>query len=215
MPPTALWSCMAAILETRLYFECKGHSDLDLWPSDLKPCLIVDVNEMHAHVKFKEHRPKSFHFMSKVKVLGQNDRQAPFFKRGHKNIWTKFRDDWTKNVTSRVLTRFHYSTIRKNAQTPAAMFFKRPQLFSNSPQISLKTNVLTKFYEDNKCHFSSVNKVSKQTHPSGGHNFQWTKTVCELGWDIIRTNVMTKFYYDLNKNLTLRLFPSFFVLNSA
>ena len=61
MPPTALWSRMAAILETRLYFECKGHSDLDLWPSDLKPCLIVDVNEMHAHVKFKEHRPKSNH----------------------------------------------------------------------------------------------------------------------------------------------------------
>ncbi len=131
------------------------------------------------------------------------------------HVPTKFHEDWTKNVTSRVLTRFHYSTIRKNAQTPAAMFFKRPQLFSNSPQISLKTNVLTKFYEDNKCHFSSVNKVSKQTHPSGGHNFQWTKTVCELGWDIIRTNVMTKFYYDLNKNLTLRLFPSFFVLNSA
>ena len=26
---------------------------------------------MHAHVKFKEHRPKSFHFMSKVTVLGQ------------------------------------------------------------------------------------------------------------------------------------------------
>ncbi|KAH3846860.1 hypothetical protein DPMN_089166 [Dreissena polymorpha] len=31
------------------------------------------------------------------------------------NVLTKFHEDWTINVASRVLTRFYYSHIRKNA----------------------------------------------------------------------------------------------------
>ncbi|KAH3715829.1 hypothetical protein DPMN_058542 [Dreissena polymorpha] len=52
------------------------------------------------------------------------------------NLLTKFHEDWAINVVSRVLTRFYYSHLRKNA----------PPLGSHVFQAN--TNLLTKFHED-------------------------------------------------------------------
>ena len=41
------------------------------------------------------------------------------------NLLTKFHEDWTINVASRVLTRFYYSHIRKNASPLGSHFFKQ------------------------------------------------------------------------------------------
>ncbi|KAH3817188.1 hypothetical protein DPMN_118718 [Dreissena polymorpha] len=53
-------------------------------------------------------------------------------KTNETNVLTKFHEDWTKNVTSRVITYFYYIHIEKTA----------PPLDIN------KTNVLTKFHDD-------------------------------------------------------------------
>ncbi|KAH3737655.1 hypothetical protein DPMN_044248 [Dreissena polymorpha] len=51
------------------------------------------------------------------------------------NLLTKFHEDRTVNVASRVLTRFNYSHIRKNAQPLGS-------------RLIIEINLLTKFHED-------------------------------------------------------------------
>ncbi len=49
------------------------------------------------------------------------------------HVPTKFHEDWTKNVTSRVLTRFYYySHIRKTATPPGSHVFNQPEPFSKT-----------------------------------------------------------------------------------
>ncbi|KAH3884226.1 hypothetical protein DPMN_008201 [Dreissena polymorpha] len=54
------------------------------------------------------------------------------------NLLTKFHEDLAINVVSRVLTRFYYSHIRKNAPWQSCFSSKH----------IIKTNLLTKFHED-------------------------------------------------------------------
>ena len=49
------------------------------------------------------------------------------------NVQTKFHEDWTINVTLRVLTSFYYSHSHK-----AAFFFNQPEPFWNSSKILLR-----------------------------------------------------------------------------
>ncbi|KAH3735667.1 hypothetical protein DPMN_042202 [Dreissena polymorpha] len=65
------------------------------------------------------------------------------------NHLTKFHDDRTINVASRVLTR-------KNAQSPDI----------------IRTNLLTKFHEDRKINVASRVLTRKNAPPPGGHVFQ-------------------------------------------
>ncbi|KAH3726197.1 hypothetical protein DPMN_052054 [Dreissena polymorpha] len=74
------------------------------------------------------------------------------------HVLTKFHEDWTKNVTSRVFTCLHYIHIEKTAP------------------------------------------------PSGGHVFSRIWTIFELVRDINETSVLTKFYDDLEKIVTSRVF---------
>ncbi|KAH3848226.1 hypothetical protein DPMN_090585 [Dreissena polymorpha] len=85
------------------------------------------------------------------------------------HVLTKFHEDWTKNVTSRVFTCFHYIHIEKTA----------PPTWR--PYIN-ETNVLTKFHDDwaNIVTFR-VNTASL----TGGHVFQRTGTIFELNQHII------------------------------
>ncbi|KAH3824307.1 hypothetical protein DPMN_126141 [Dreissena polymorpha] len=67
------------------------------------------------------------------------------------NLLTKIHEDRKINVASRVLTRFYYSHIRKNAPPPGGHFHE-------DPKINVASRVLTR----------------KNAPPPGGHVFQPT-----------------------------------------
>ncbi|KAH3861516.1 hypothetical protein DPMN_024446 [Dreissena polymorpha] len=64
------------------------------------------------------------------------------------NLLTKFHEDRTVNVASRVLTRFYYSHIRKNAPPLRSHFFQANIMIFELIQDIIETNLLTKFHED-------------------------------------------------------------------
>ncbi|KAH3891505.1 hypothetical protein DPMN_015609 [Dreissena polymorpha] len=64
------------------------------------------------------------------------------------NLLTKFHQDQTVNVASRVLTRFYYSHIRKNAPPLGSHFFQANIIIFELIQDIIETNLLTKFHED-------------------------------------------------------------------
>ncbi|KAH3785944.1 hypothetical protein DPMN_164040 [Dreissena polymorpha] len=132
------------------------------------------------------------------------------------NLFTKFHDDWAKNVTSRVklpppgshviqltgtifelcshiketnvLTKFH-GNWDKNVTSRVE---KCPAHWR--PYIN-KTNVLTNFHDDwAKIVTSRPNK--KNCPPIGGHVFQLTGTTFELNQHIIKTNILTNLELD-------------------
>ncbi|KAH3715488.1 hypothetical protein DPMN_058199 [Dreissena polymorpha] len=103
------------------------------------------------------------------------------------NLLTKFHEDRTVNVASRVLTRFYYSHIRKNA-----------------PPLGAITNLLTKFHEDWTLKVASRPYKEKCPAP-GGHVFKATGIIFELVQDIIRMNLLTKFHEDRTINVASRV----------
>ncbi|KAH3889836.1 hypothetical protein DPMN_013901 [Dreissena polymorpha] len=64
------------------------------------------------------------------------------------NHLTKFHEDWAINVVSRVLTRFYYSHIRKNAPPLGSHVFQANVTICELIQDIIKTNLLNKFHED-------------------------------------------------------------------
>ncbi|KAH3725272.1 hypothetical protein DPMN_051106 [Dreissena polymorpha] len=107
------------------------------------------------------------------------------------NVLTKFNNDRAKNVTS------------------GLHVFERT---------GTKTNVLIKFYEDWTINVTSrvficfhnihIEKTAPPP-PTGGHVFSMIWTIFELGQDINKTNVLTKFHDDWAKIVTSRLFTRF------
>ncbi|KAH3738906.1 hypothetical protein DPMN_045549 [Dreissena polymorpha] len=94
------------------------------------------------------------------------------------NILTKCHKNWSKNVTSRVFTCFHYIHIEKNAPP-------------TDGHISIKPIVLTNFHDD------WAKSPKKENGPAtGGHVFQRTGTTFELNQHIIKANILTNFKYD-------------------
>ncbi|KAH3887233.1 hypothetical protein DPMN_011249 [Dreissena polymorpha] len=69
------------------------------------------------------------------------------------NLLTKFHEDQTINVASRVLTRFYYSHITKNAPPHGSHVFQA------------NTNLLTKFHEDWTINVASIENAP----PPGSH----------------------------------------------
>ncbi|KAH3888126.1 hypothetical protein DPMN_012153 [Dreissena polymorpha] len=106
------------------------------------------------------------------------------------------------NLTSRVLTRFYYSRIRKPDPPdppPGGHVFQHIN----------RTNVLTIVHEDwTKIRLLECNKISAR--PPCGHVFQLTCTIFELSRDIIETNVLTEIHEDWTINVTSRVLTSFF-----
>ncbi|KAH3698256.1 hypothetical protein DPMN_085775 [Dreissena polymorpha] len=64
------------------------------------------------------------------------------------NLLTKFHEDQTINVASRVLTRFYYSHIRKNAPPLGSHVFQANVTIFELIQDIIETNLLTKFHAD-------------------------------------------------------------------
>ncbi|KAH3747507.1 hypothetical protein DPMN_181934 [Dreissena polymorpha] len=108
------------------------------------------------------------------------------------NLLTKFHEDLTINVASRVLTRFYYSHIRKNAPPLGSHVFQANVTIFKLIQDIIETNLLTKFHED------------------------WTiNENCPAPWRpyINETNVLTKFHDDWAKIVTSRVFTRNTLLN--
>ncbi|KAH3775419.1 hypothetical protein DPMN_176821 [Dreissena polymorpha] len=87
----------------------------------------------------------------------------------------------------RVLTRFYYSHIIKNAPPPGSHVFQPTQTIFILVKDITRTNLLTKFYEDRK-----INMASRVL--ASGHVFQPTGTIFKFIQDIIRMNLLTKFH---------------------
>ncbi|KAH3842156.1 hypothetical protein DPMN_115650 [Dreissena polymorpha] len=94
------------------------------------------------------------------------------------NVLTKFHEDWTKNLTSRVLTRFY---------CPA------PWL----PYI-IRINALTNLHEIWTKHVTSRQQIRNKALPLCGHVIQQTKTISEPRYH--KTNLLTKVHEDWNIN---------------
>ncbi|KAH3876021.1 hypothetical protein DPMN_039301 [Dreissena polymorpha] len=99
------------------------------------------------------------------------------------NRMTKFHEDRTINVASRVLTR-------KNAPPPGGHIFQTTKNhFRTHATINVYSRVLTR----------------KKAPPPGGHVFQQTKIIFELCYkDIIGINLLTKFHDDRTINVAYR-----------
>ncbi|KAH3874831.1 hypothetical protein DPMN_038084 [Dreissena polymorpha] len=113
-----------------------------------------------------------------------------------KKVLTKCHDNWAQNVTSRVLTCFHYIHIEKNSPpTGGNVFSPIWTIFELVREVN-KTNVLTNFY-DNWAKILTSRVFTRKTAPlTGGHVFQRTVTTFELNQHIIKTNILTNFELD-------------------
>ncbi|KAH3775577.1 hypothetical protein DPMN_176982 [Dreissena polymorpha] len=134
------------------------------------------------------------------------------------NIFTKFHDDWAKNVTS----------IVKWPPTPGSHVIQLTGTIFELNSCIKGTNVLTKFHDNwdknvssrrqnappTGGHIGQKNVASrvftmKTAPPTGGHVFQRTRITFELHQHIIKTNILTKFHEDWASNVTSTVFTSF------
>ncbi|KAH3753662.1 hypothetical protein DPMN_188304 [Dreissena polymorpha] len=130
------------------------------------------------------------------------------------NLLTKFHEDRTINVDSRV----------KNAPPLGSHVFQANVTIFELIQDIIETNLLTIFHEDwtinvtsrvftrknatppwQPC-FSNKLLTRKTAPPPGGHVFSPIWTIFELVRDINETNVLTEFHDDWAKIVTSRVF---------
>ncbi|KAH3709343.1 hypothetical protein DPMN_068805 [Dreissena polymorpha] len=71
------------------------------------------------------------------------------------NVLTKFHDDWTINVTYRVLTSFYYSHIKRNAMPSGGHVFQATETILEVVEDIIGTNLLTKFHDDRTINVAS------------------------------------------------------------
>ncbi|KAH3842079.1 hypothetical protein DPMN_115567 [Dreissena polymorpha] len=119
-------------------------------------------------------------------------------------LLTKFHEDWTINVASRVFAR-------KNAPPHGSHVFQANVTIFELIQDIIQTNLLTKFHEDWTINVTSRVLIRKTTPPPSGHLLEdWasnvTSTVFELSRGINETNVLTKFHLDQTIHVTSRVF---------
>ncbi|KAH3838584.1 hypothetical protein DPMN_111992 [Dreissena polymorpha] len=116
------------------------------------------------------------------------------------NLLTKFHEDWTINVASRM----------KDAPTLGSHIFQAKVTIFELIQDISGTNLLSKFHEDRKINVTSRVLTRKNAPPPGGHVFQPTSIIFELIQDIIGMNLLTKFYEDQTINVASRVFKRFY-----
>ncbi|KAH3730132.1 hypothetical protein DPMN_056113 [Dreissena polymorpha] len=122
------------------------------------------------------------------------------------NVLTKFHEDWTKNVTSRAFTCFHYIHIEKTAPPPGSHVFSPIWTILELVRDINETNILTKFHDDWAKIVTSRVFTRNTAPPPGDHVFQWTENIFELNQHIIRTNILTKLHEDWASIVTSTVF---------
>ncbi|KAH3819037.1 hypothetical protein DPMN_120767 [Dreissena polymorpha] len=133
------------------------------------------------------------------------------------NLLTKFHDDRTINIASRVLTRKHATPpwrpyiigtnhLTKFHDDRTINVASRVLTRKNAPLPNIiRTNLLTKFHEDLKINVASRVLTRKNALPPGSHVFQPTSIIFELVQDIIGVNLLTKFHEDRTINVASRV----------
>ncbi|KAH3695471.1 hypothetical protein DPMN_082931 [Dreissena polymorpha] len=105
------------------------------------------------------------------------------------NLLSKFHDDRTINVASKVLTR-------KNALPPGGHVFQSlstKTIFELSQDI-IRTNLLNKFHDYQTINVASRVLTRKNAPPPPiCHVFPATRTISKIVQDIIGTNLLTNF----------------------
>ncbi|KAH3710402.1 hypothetical protein DPMN_069881 [Dreissena polymorpha] len=118
------------------------------------------------------------------------------------NLLTKFHEEWTINVASRVLTR-------KTAPPPGGHVFSPIWTIFKLVRDINETNVLIKFHDDWAKIVTSRVFTRNTALPPGGHVFQRIGTIFKLNQHIIMTNILTKLHEDWASNKTSTVFTSF------
>ncbi|KAH3749710.1 hypothetical protein DPMN_184216 [Dreissena polymorpha] len=95
------------------------------------------------------------------------------------NVLTKFHEDLTKNITSRVFTCFHYMHIEKTAPPTGGHVFSPIWTIFKLVRDINKTNVLTKFHDDWAKIVTSRVFTRNTAPPPGGHASNVTSTLHE------------------------------------
>ncbi|KAH3808301.1 hypothetical protein DPMN_136654 [Dreissena polymorpha] len=98
------------------------------------------------------------------------------------HVLTKFHEDWTKNVTSRVFTCFHYIHIEKSAPPPGGHVFSPIWTIFGLAKI-VTSRVFTR----------------NTAPPPGCHLHEDWHQIFKVSGGINGTNVLTKFHEDLHK----------------
>ncbi|KAH3709193.1 hypothetical protein DPMN_068655 [Dreissena polymorpha] len=112
------------------------------------------------------------------------------------NVLTKFHEDRTINVASRV----------KNAPPLGSHVFQAKATIFEVIQDIIWTNNMSKFHEDWK-----INVDSRVKCPApGGHVFQSTGIIFELVQDVIGIDLLTKFHEDWAINVVSRVLTRFY-----
>ncbi|KAH3831488.1 hypothetical protein DPMN_104756 [Dreissena polymorpha] len=117
------------------------------------------------------------------------------------NLFTKFHDDWAKNVTSRVFTSFFLLYKYKKTAPPGSQVIQLTgTIFQLNPSRIKETNVLTKFHENWAKNVTSrvftcfhYIHIEKNAPPTGGHVFSPIWTIFKLVQHINKTNVLIHF----------------------
>ncbi|KAH3879287.1 hypothetical protein DPMN_003190 [Dreissena polymorpha] len=146
--------------------------------------------------KYKENDPGGHAFLP-IQTIFKLNRHIQIT-----HVLTKFHEDWTKNVTSRVFTCFHYILFyRENYPTPWRPYIN-------------ETNVLTKFHDDWAKISTSRVFIRNTAPPLGSHlHLDWVSNVTstvftsfKLSRGINGTNVLTKFHEDQTKKVASGVF---------
>ncbi|KAH3876341.1 hypothetical protein DPMN_000181 [Dreissena polymorpha] len=124
------------------------------------------------------------------------------------HVLTKFHEDWTKNVTSRVFTCFHFIHIEKTAPPPGGHVFSPIWAIFELARDINGTNVLTKFHDAWAIIVTSRVSTWNTAPPPGGHLHEdWASNVTSTVFTSINgTNVLTKFNEDQTINVASGVF---------
>ncbi|KAH3748106.1 hypothetical protein DPMN_182543 [Dreissena polymorpha] len=115
-------------------------------PGGLILKLVQDIIEFNLLTKFHEDQTKMW-------SLEKCPTHWHVFFQANANLLTEFHDDWTINVTSRVLTRMNLLTKFHGDRTINVA--SRVLTRENSPLLGSHTNVLTKFHEERTINMAS------------------------------------------------------------
>ncbi|KAH3776780.1 hypothetical protein DPMN_178213 [Dreissena polymorpha] len=107
--------------------------------------LIRDIYKIIANnVTSRENDPPSGgHVFLSIRTIFEHNRHT---QKTH--VLTKFHEDYTKNVTSRVFTCFHYIHIEKTAPPPGGHVFSSIWTIFELVRDINEINVLTKFHDN-------------------------------------------------------------------
>ncbi|KAH3825620.1 hypothetical protein DPMN_127501 [Dreissena polymorpha] len=123
------------------------------------------------------------------------------------NVLTKFREDQTINVASRVFTRQNVDDRRRTTDKSPDFSLDRKlgRSQDGSGRNIIGTNLLTKFHKDWKINVASRVLTRKNAPLPGSHVFQPTGIIFELVQNIIGMNLLSKFHEDRTVNVASRV----------